>query len=285
LRVTGPDQTGIVAACTQILGRYGCSITNSEQWVDRNHEKFFQRIAFEYDNHDAIIADAASIDKVACQQEIDDVCDRMGLEPILNWRDRKPKVGIMVSKYDRCLWELLLRHSAHELDMDIEVIISNHETLRHVADTFDLPYHVLPVTAQNKQEQEAKQLELLKDVDVVVLARYMQVLTDSFLQQFPNRIINIHHSFLPAFSGGSPYQRASERGVKLVGATAHYATVDLDEGPIITQDVLSVTHRDTVPDLMRKGRILEGTVLSKALEAHLEDRVIVYNNRCVVFGD
>eukprot|EP00980_Cylindrotheca_fusiformis_P026616 scaffold16625_cov118-Cylindrotheca_fusiformis.AAC.7 len=191
----------------------------------------------------------------------------------------------MVSKYDHCLWELLLRHSAQELDMDIEVVISNHPDVRPVADTFRIPFHVTPVSPDTKAEAEAKQLELLKDVDVVVLARYMQVLSGNFLNHFQNNIINIHHSFLPAFTGARPYNAAWERGVKLIGATAHYATQDLDEGPILEQDVISVSHRDEVDDMLRKGRILERNVLLKALEAHLDDRVIVYNNRCVVFGD
>ena len=157
--------------------------------------------------------------------------------------------------------------------------------MRHVVDTFHLPYHVTPITPETKTEQEARQLELLKNVDLVILARYMQVLSGHFLSHFPENIINIHHSFLPAFMGGKPYHRAHERGVKLIGATAHYATSDLDEGPIIEQDVIQVSHRDEVQDMLRKGRILERNVLLRALEAHLDDRVIVYKNRCVVFGD
>jgi formyltetrahydrofolate deformylase len=275
LRVFGPDSNGIVAACTKLLNRFECNIVKSEQWTDRAECMFFQRIAFSYD----------SPDKQACQQELLDICKPFQLESCLNWRDRKKKIGIMVSKYDHCLWELLLRHSANELDMDIELVISNHEKLRSVADTFQIPYHVIPITRETKAEQEAKQLELLKNVDVVVLARYMQVLSGNFLNHFPDRIINIHHSFLPAFMGGKPYQQAWERGVKLIGATAHYATLDLDDGPIIEQDVIQVSHRDEVSDMLRKGRILERNVLLKALEAHLDDRVIVYKNRCVVFGD
>ena len=280
LQVHGPDQNGIVAACTQLLNRHGCGIVNSEQWTDQINNYFFQRIEFQYQN------DISQDEKDDCKLELDHVCSTLQLESKLNWRDRKQSVGIMVSKYDHCLWELLLRHSAHELDMDIACVISNHENLRHVVhDTFHIPYHVVPITQENKQEQEAKQLELLGNVDVVVLARYMQVLSENFLNCFPNRIINIHHSFLPAFMGGKPYHRAWERGVKLIGATAHYTTVDLDDGPIIEQDVIHVSHRDEIRDLMRKGRILERNVLLKALEAHLDDRVIVYKNRCVVFGD
>jgi formyltetrahydrofolate deformylase len=275
LRVFGPDSFGIVAACSNVLGKFGCNIVKSETWSDRKEDMFFQRIAFSHD----------SPDKVGCQQEISDICNKFQLESRLNFRDRKKKVGIMVSKFDHCLWELLLRHSAQELDMDIEVVISNHSDLQSVAETFQVPFHVTSITSETKEEQEAKQLELLKDVDVVVLARYMQVLSGNFLNHFPDNIINIHHSFLPAFKGGSPYHAAWDRGVKLIGATAHYASLDLDEGPIIEQDVINVSHRDEVNDMLRKGRILERNVLLKALEAHLDDRVIVYKNRCVVFGD
>ena len=236
LRVFGPDSKGIVASCTQLLNRHGCNIMKSEQWTDRKNSLFFQRIAFLYD----------SPDKYACQEELGDICKPLRLESRLNWRDRRKKIGIMVSKYDHCLWELLLRHSAHELDMDIEVVISNHEKLRSVAETFQIPYHVTSITPETRAEQEAKQLELLKDVDAVVLARYMQVLSGKFLNHFPDRVINIHHSFLPAFQGGRPYNQAWERGVKLIGATAHYATLDLDDGPIIYQDVIDVSHRDEV---------------------------------------
>jgi formyltetrahydrofolate deformylase len=275
LRVFGPDSFGIVAACSNVLGKFGCNIVTSETWSDRKEDMFFQRIAFSHD----------SPDKVVFQQEISDICNKHQMESRLNWRDRKKKVGILVSKFDHCLWELLLRHSAQELDMDIEVVISNHSNLQSVADTFQVPFHVTSITSETKAEQEAKQLELLKDVDVVVLARYMQVLSGNFLNHFPDNIINIHHSFLPAFKGGSPYHAAWDRGVKLIGATAHYATLDLDEGPIIEQDVINVSHRDEVNDMLRKGRILERNVLLKALEAHLDDRIIVYKNRCVVFGD
>lgn len=277
LRIFGPDSFGIVAKCSNILHRYGCNIINSEQWTDQKYDMFFQRIAFSYDSNNS--------DKEGCQVELSDACKRFHLESRLNWRDRKRKVGILVSKYDHCLYEILLRHSAKELDMDVEVVISNHENLRHVVDTFHLPYHVTPITPETKTEQEARQLELLKNVDLVILARYMQVLSGHFLSHFPENIINIHHSFLPAFMGGKPYHRAHERGVKLIGATAHYATSDLDEGPIIEQDVIQVSHRDEVQDMLRKGRILERNVLLRALEAHLDDRVIVYKNRCVVFGD
>lgn len=197
-------------------------------------------------------------------------------------------MAIFVSKYDHCLWELLLRHRAGELECNIAFILSNHENLRHVADTFDIPYLVFPINKDNKSELEQQQLTLLQDnqIDLVVLARYMQILSENFLNTFSShRIINIHHSFLPAFTGGRPYHRAHERGVKLIGATAHYTTIDLDEGPIIEQDTIRVTHRDDVEDLIRKGRTLEKTVLVSAVKAHLEERVIVHRNKCIVFPE
>lgn len=277
LRVSGTDTQGIIAAFTQLLGKHSCNIVKSEQWTDRRESLFFQRIAFMYDE---------TTDKTACQTELSDVSSGLMLETQLNWRDRRKKLGVMVSKYDHCLWELLLRHSANELDADINLVISNHEDLRPVADTFRIPYYVVPISAELKSEQESKQLDLLKDVDAVILARYMQVLSDNFLTQIgSNRIINIHHSFLPAFTGGSPHKQAYNRGVKLIGATAHYTTLDLDDGPIIEQDVMHVSHRDEISDLIRKGRILERNVLMKAIEAHLDDRVFVYKNRCVVFNE
>ena len=281
LRVIGPDRHGILAACTKVLNHHGCNIVKHEQWTDTLQNMFFQRVSFHYNGN----GDNAAVDKEACEQHLQDLFPSDDLHALWDWRDRRKKLGILVSKYDHCLWELLLRHKARELDADISVVVSNHETLRPVSETFGIPYHVTP-THDDKSIHEAQQLELLKDVDLVVLARYMQVLSQDFLDQFPpDGIINIHHSFLPAFTGGSPYHRAYERGVKLIGATAHYTTQVLDDGPIIEQDVAMVSHRDSVKQLMKKGRVLERNVLLKAIEAHLDDRVIVHGNRCVVFGD
>lgn len=200
-------------------------------------------------------------------------------------------MAIFVSKYDHCLWELLLRHQASELDCDVVLVLSNHENLRSVAETFDVPYHVFPLRANtnnaDKLRHEHRELDLLHtyDVDLVVLARYMQVLSPSFCDAYRRRVINIHHSFLPAFAGSTPHRRAHERGVKLIGATAHYATSELDGGPIIEQDVMRVTHRDDVGVLIRKGKALERSVLVSAVKAHLDDRIIVHGNKCIVFGE
>jgi len=241
---------------------------------------FFQRIVFEYSN--------MSVERSLVEGEIEAICRKFGMESHLSWGDKRRKMAIFVSKYDHCLWELLLRHRAGELSCDIPLIISNHENLRPVAETFNIPYQVFPITKEtNKLEQEQQQMEVLfqQNIDLLVLARYMQVLPPTFCNSFHNRIINIHHSFLPAFMGAMPYHRAHERGVKLIGATAHYATMDLDQGPIIEQDIMRVSHRDDVKDLIRKGRTLEKNVFVSAVKAHLEDRIIVHRNKCIVFAE
>jgi formyltetrahydrofolate deformylase len=199
---------------------------------------------------------------------------------------RAKRVAIFVSRYDHCLYDLLLRHRAGELACEIALVVSNHPDLEPVASQFGVPYRLFPISAETKGEQEERELALLEAerVDLVVLARYMQVLSESFVARLPNRIINIHHSFLPAFSGGRPYHQAHERGVKLIGATAHYATADLDEGPIIEQDVIRASHSDSVADLARKGRDVECAALSRAVRWHLEDRILVYGNKTVVFS-
>mmetsp|Transcript_26517 Transcript_26517/g.53225 ORF Transcript_26517/g.53225 Transcript_26517/m.53225 type:complete len:311 (+) Transcript_26517:113-1045(+) len=269
----------------------GCGIvdcTSESSEIDAKVDKrgqhsrrmFFQRILFDYSN--------VSVERDVIEDEINDLCVRFGMESQLSWGgDKRRRIAIFVSKYDHCLWELLLRQRAGELDCEIAMAISNHEKLRHVADTFDIPYHVFPITKDNKLEQEEKQISLIEqhNVDLLVLARYMQILSPSFCSRFQNQIINIHHSFLPAFRGGSPYHKAHERGVKLVGATAHYATTELDEGPIIEQDIMRVSHRDDVKDLVRKGRTLEKTCLTNAVKAHLDDRIITHRSKCIVFAE
>ena len=279
LLVHGPDRKGIVAAFSQTLFGHGCGIVSSEQHTDEESSVFYQRIVF----------DAAELhtDRVSLERGIEEVAGRLGMTCEVRWP--KPKrVAIFVSKYAHCLWELLLRHDAGELPgVEIVQIISNHEDLRHVAEHFSVPYAVFKVTKETKRAVEDRELALLKDkqVDLVVLARYMQIITDEFCDAFPHRVINIHHSFLPAFIGSKPYHRAHARGVKLVGATAHYATADLDEGPIIEQDCARISHKNSIDDLLRKGRVLEKNVLVTAVRAHVEDRIIVYESKCVVFGE
>lgn len=278
LRVDGPDQNGIVAAFAQVLYGHGCGIFESEQHTDKQANRFFQRIKFDYSN--------MFTDKRTLEFGIKEVSERFDMCTDLNWNEKKKKVAIMVSKVDHCLWELLLRHQAGELDCDISCILSNHEVLKPIADTFNIPFHAFNVTKETKMEAEQGQLKLLLEtyqVDLVILARYMQIISENFCDTFPCKVINIHHSFLPAFIGGKPYHRAHERGVKLIGSTAHYATSDLDEGPIIEQDITRISHRDATKDLIRKGRLLEKNTLVSAVKAHLEDRIVVYSNKCIVF--
>jgi formyltetrahydrofolate deformylase len=206
----------------------------------------------------------------------------------MDWRvsyaDQKKRMAIMVSKYDHCLLELLWRWRSGELNVDIPFVISNHEDLRSTVEGFGLTYHCIPITKETKEAQEAKTLELLRDqIDLVVLARYMQILSGEFIRHYPSQIINIHHSFLPAFVGANPYKHAYERGVKLIGATGHYVTEDLDQGPILEQDVRRVSHRDSMQDLITVGRDIERAVLARAVAAHSEDRVIAFENKTIVF--
>ena len=225
--------------------------------------------------------------QASLQRALDEVCSRLELEYQLEWGTRPKRLCIFVSKYDHVLWEILLRHKAGELPCDIPLIISNHADLQPIADAFGVRFEVFKVTKATKREVEDAEIKLMEEleIDLVVLARYMQIVSDEFCATYPCRVINIHHSFLPAFIGSKPYHRAHERGVKLIGATAHYATANLDEGPIIEQGTERVSHRDTVDDLLRKGRGVERVVLLAALRAHLDDRIIVYGNKTVVFAD
>ena len=225
--------------------------------------------------------------QASLQRALDEVCGRLELEYQLEWGTRPKRLCVFVSKYDHVLWEILLRHKAGELPCDIPLIISNHADLKPVADAFGVRFEVFKVTKATKREVEAAEIRLMEEleIDLVVLARYMQIVSDEFCATYPCRVINIHHSFLPAFIGSKPYHRAHERGVRLIGATAHYATANLDEGPIIEQGTERVSHRDTVDDLLRKGRGVERVVLLAALRAHLDDRIIVYGNKTVVFAD
>jgi formyltetrahydrofolate deformylase len=225
-------------------------------------------------------------DRTALERGIEDVGSALGMSWRLCYAERRKRVAIFVSKYDHCLYDLLLRHRAGDLPCDIPLVVSNHADLEPVARHFGIAFRVFPISPATKQAQEQAELALLDEqgIDLVVLARYMQVLSEHFTEVWRNRVINIHHSFLPAFMGGKPYHHAHARGVKLIGATAHYATKDLDEGPIIEQDVIRATHGDTVADLVRKGRDVERAVLSRAVAWHLDDRVLVYGNKTVVFS-
>jgi formyltetrahydrofolate deformylase len=277
LLVSCPDRRGLVAALAQLLYGHGANILDADQHTDPVAGQFFQRIRFD--------AGEIHTDRTALEAAIREVAERFAMAWRLAWGGHAKRMAVFVSKYDHCLYDLLLRQRAGELACEIPLIVSNHPDLKGVADQFGIRFEVFPITAETKRAQERRESELLAElrVDLVVLARYMQVLSGEFVASWAGRLINIHHSFLPAFMGGKPYHQAYERGVKLIGATAHYATSDLDEGPIIDQDVARCSHRDSVEDLVRKGRDLEKIVLARAVRWHLEDRVLVYGNKTVVF--
>ncbi len=278
LLVCCPDRKGLVAALAQVLYGHGANILDADQHTDPVAGQFFQRIKFDLSE--------LHTDRTSLETAISEVAQRFSM----NWRiadgRSRSRTAVFVSKYDHCLYDLLLRQRAGELSTDIPLIISNHPDLEPVAKQFNVPFRHLPIAKGAKRAQEEEALALLEAerIELVVLARYMQILTDDFLKAFSGQVINIHHSFLPAFMGSKPYHRAFQRGVKLIGATAHYATADLDEGPIIEQDVVRCSHRDSVEDLVRKGRDLEKVVLARAVRWHLDDRILVYDNKTVVFS-
>jgi formyltetrahydrofolate deformylase len=218
-------------------------------------------------------------------EEFTPLASRFQMDWQLKFSKSLPRLAVFVSQLDHCLYEILLRTKAGEWRAEIPVIISNHEDLKPVADYFQIPFRYFPVDASNREQSEKSQLELLhrNNIDTIILARYMQVLSGAFVRNFPNRIINIHHSFLPAFVGAKPYHQAFERGVKLIGATSHYVTEQLDQGPIIAQDVVHVSHRDSLDDFIRKGRELEKTILARAVKCHLENKTLVFGNKTIVF--
>ncbi|MET0263308.1 MAG: formyltetrahydrofolate deformylase [Rariglobus sp.] len=271
----GPDQPGLVARVAGWIFERGGNILHADQHRDMEAGVFFQRIEWVPANGSAS-ADTEAFHAFAVS---------IGMQAKVASSVHRPRVAIFVSKFDHCFHDLVLRWKSGDFACDLVAIISNHRELESAARGYGLAYHVIPVTAATKESSEAAQLDLLRslDVDLVILARYMQVLSEGFLTKFAKPVINIHHSFLPAFAGGRPYHQAAERGVKLIGATAHYATAVLDDGPIIQQDVTRVTHRHGVEDLVRKGRDLEKLVLAQAVRWHLESRVLVYGNKTVVF--
>jgi formyltetrahydrofolate deformylase len=275
LLITCPDRHGIVAAVAGFLARSGANIISSDQHsTDPEGGEFFMRMEFTLEHGDLSSLGHAFEQEVA--QQLD-----------MRWRltdaGHPKRVGVLVSREDHCLVDLLWRHRRGELDAEIVLVASNHPDHRADVEGFGIPYHHVPVKPGGKPESEARLLELLRDVDLVVLARYMQILSGDFLTALSVPVINIHHSFLPAFAGANPYQRAFERGVKIIGATAHYVTEELDAGPIIEQDVARVSHREHPETMVRLGRDIERTVLSRAVKWHLEDRVLVHGNRTVVF--
>lgn len=277
--ISSPDRPGLVAAITDFININGGNIINLEQHVDKQENTFFMRIEWDLSNF------------IIPKEKISDYfqtlyANKYNMTFRLYFNDHTPRMAVFVSKMSHCLFDILARYTAGEWKVEIPLIISNHEDLRWVAERFGIEYHVLKLNKDNKDEIEAKQLVLLenKKIDFIVLARYMQILTDKFIESYPNKIINIHHSFLPAFVGARPYHAAYERGVKIIGATSHYVTTELDAGPIIEQDITRITHRDSVENLVRKGQDLEKIVLSHAIESHLKRRILVYKNKTILFS-
>ena len=277
--ISSPDRPGLVAAVTDFININGGNIINLEQHVDKQENTFFMRI--EWDLANFIIPKEKMSDYFQTLY-----ANKYNMTFRLYFNDHTPRMAVFVSKMSHCLFDILARYTAGEWKVEIPLIISNHEDLRWVAERFGIEYHVLKLNKDNKDEIEAKQLVLLEEmkIDFIVLARYMQILTDKFIESYPNKIINIHHSFLPAFVGARPYHAAYERGVKIIGATSHYVTTELDAGPIIEQDITRITHRDSVENLVRKGQDLEKIVLSHAIESHLKRRILVYKNKTILFS-
>ena len=272
-----PDKPGILAEVTDFITVNKGNIIYLDQYVDHVENIFFMRIEWELKNF------------LIPQEKIEDYFATLYAQKYemffrLYFSDTKPRMAIFVSKMSHCLFDLLARYTAGEWNVEIPLIISNHPDLQHVAERFGIPFYLFPITKETKEEQEKKEMELLAKhkVNFIVLARYMQVISERMIDAYPNRIINIHHSFLPAFVGARPYHAAFERGVKIIGATSHYVTTELDAGPIIEQDVVRITHKDTVEDLVNKGKDLEKIVLSRAVQKHIERKVLAYKNKTVI---
>lgn len=274
-----PDKPGILAEVTDFITVNKGNIIYLDQHVDHVENIFFMRI--EWELQDFLIP----------QEKIEDYfatlyAQKYAMSFRLYFSDTKPRMAIFVSKMSHCLFDVLARYTAGEWNVDIPLIVSNHPDLQHVAERFGIPFYLFPITKENKAEQERLEMDLLAKYNItfIVLARYMQVISEQMIDAYPNRIINIHHSFLPAFVGAKPYHAAFERGVKIIGATSHYVTTELDAGPIIEQDIVRITHKDTVQDLINKGKDLEKIVLSRAVQKHIERKVLVYKNKTVIFN-
>jgi len=275
LLLSCPDRIGLISRISHFVFERGGNILDLDEHVDGKY--FFIRVAWDMKNFsipESEVANAFS----ALAKEFDATWK-------ISFTGKKLRIAVFVSTYDHCLQEILWRQRSGELALEIPLIISNHDDLKIIAEQQGIPFHIFPITEANKESQEKKELLLLQEhhVDTIVLARYMQVLTSSFVNEYPHRIINIHHSFLPAFAGGNPHKQAYDRGVKIIGATCHYATADLDDGPIIAQDIIRISHKDSVSDLIRKGRDLERMILSRALYLHAEHRILVHGKKTIIF--
>ncbi|MFI8606372.1 formyltetrahydrofolate deformylase [Cellulophaga baltica] len=274
-----PDQTGIICSVTGFVHSQGGNIIYLDQHVEKASGELFMRIESEFLDAKLSVAHfKAQFDK--------ELTEKFKIKWSIHTDETKPRMGLFVSKYNHCLYDLLSRFNSGELAVDIPFIISNHDNLEFVAKQFDIPYYHIPVTKATKAEAENKQLALLEEyqIDFVVLARYMQIVTSKIIDRYPNKIINIHHSFLPAFAGAKPYHAAFKRGVKIIGATGHYVTEELDAGPIIAQDTTTVSHTNSIDDFIAKGRDLEKIVLSRAVKLHIQRKTMVYNNKTIIFS-
>ena len=274
-----PDKPGILAEVTDFITVNKGNIIYLDQYVDHVENIFFMRIEWELK------------DFLVPQEKIEDYFrtlygQKYEMDFRLYFSDVKPRMAIFVSKLSHCLFDMLARYTAGEWNVEIPLIISNHPDLQHVAERFGIPFYLFPITKETKEEQERKEMELLAKhkITFIVLARYMQVISEQMINAYPNKIINIHHSFLPAFVGAKPYHAAFQRGVKIIGATSHYVTTELDAGPIIEQDVVRITHKDAIEDLVNKGKDLEKIVLSRAVQKHIESKVLAYKNKTVIFS-
>ena len=278
LLVSCPDQKGLNAAIHDFIYRANGNTLHADEHLDSERNLFLMRVEWDLAGF--------TLDMREFAKHFQPIADRLGMQWRVALSTYRPKIAIFVSRYDHCLVDLLYRQRSGELACEVPLIISNHADVQRWADFYGVPLHVIPVSKENKSQAEREQLELLRPhgVDLIVLARYMQVLSSDFIRQYPpHHIINIHHSFLPAFVGGKPHQQAFDRGVKLIGATSHYVTEVLDDGPIIEQDVVRISHRDTTEDLIQKGRDLEKVVLSRAVRWHIENRILLYGNKTVIF--
>ncbi|HOE33076.1 MAG TPA: formyltetrahydrofolate deformylase [Smithella sp.] len=271
------DSKGLVARISDFIFRFDGNIVHADQYTAKAEKLFFMRVEWELNGF--------ALDRDDIPVAFAPLAKQYQMKWDLHFTDYVPRAAIFVSRHLHCLHDLILRRDMGELAADIKAVISNHEDARDLAEQYGMQYFYFPVTGKNKKQQEKKELRLLRDlhIDLVVLARYMQILSGNFLKYYPSRIINIHHSFLPAFAGRNPYQQAYDRGVKIIGATGHYVTAQLDEGPIIAQDVVKISHRDTVTDIQRKSKDLERIVLARALRLHLENRILVYGSKTIVF--
>ncbi|HVU10465.1 MAG TPA: formyltetrahydrofolate deformylase [Phototrophicaceae bacterium] len=278
LLISCPDRTGLVATITQFLYEHNGNILQLDQHVDAEENVFFMRVAWDVDGFGIPASEIGARFRV--------IADPLQMRWELHFSDETPRMALFVSKLGHCLYDILARYQSAEWQVEIPLIVSNHPDMQPVAEKFGIDFHLFSVSKDNKPEQEQAQLALLRqyNVDFIVLARYMQILSSDFVAQYPNRIINIHHSFLPAFIGAKPYHAAHARGVKMIGATSHYVTADLDAGPILEQDTVRINHRDSVDDLIRKGKDVEKLVLSRAVGYHLRRQVLIYKNKTVIFA-